>query len=80
MGYYTGKIKVRCEDRMCFAVNPKTLEPLACSTYDAYAFSDPDREPLETIDYGEWCRRKDEYDRLFSDTDRGRYLRAAAAT
>ena len=55
-GYYKGKVKVVCDDLMCFPVDPVTLEPLACSYYDAYAISDPDPEPIKTISYGEWLR------------------------
>ncbi len=54
MGYYAGKIKVVCDDLMCFPVDPVTLEALACSYYDAYAITDPDREPVKTIGYFEW--------------------------
>lgn len=58
MGYYTGKIKVIGSDRMCFPVDPKTLEALACSIYDAYAYTDPDTDPVETISFGEWTTRR----------------------
>lgn len=58
MSYYAGKIKVICEDNMCFAAHPVTLEPLSCSTYDLYAWSDPDPDPIETLHFLEWqCRR-----------------------
>ena len=57
-GYYAGKIKVVCADMMCFPVDPQTLEALACSSYDPYAISDPDPEPVETIGYFEWLKRK----------------------
>jgi hypothetical protein len=58
-GYYSGKIKVICNDLMCFPVNPTTLEPLSCESYDAYAITDPDSEPVETISHSEWCKRRD---------------------
>jgi hypothetical protein len=34
MSYYEGKIKVVGEDKMCFPVDPITLEPLAASSYE----------------------------------------------
>ncbi len=57
-GYYTGKIKVVCDDLMCFPVDPKTFEAISCGSYDAYAITDPDPEPLETIGTGEWYSRR----------------------
>ena len=57
-GYYTGKIKVVGEDRMCFPADPLTLQALSCGCYDPFALSDPDPEPLETISLGEWSRRR----------------------
>jgi len=39
MSYYKGKIKVVGEDKMCFPVDPITLEPLATSSYDPYPLS-----------------------------------------
>lgn len=59
MGYYAGRVKVVADDLMCFPAHPQTLEALACSTYDAYARSDPDPEPVETIGIGEWQKRRD---------------------
>lgn len=51
------KTIVRCPDRMCFPVDPKTLEPLRASCYDAYCFSDP--EPGVTyIELSDWNLRK----------------------
>lgn len=48
------KTKVRCVDRTVFEVNPATLEPLRCGTYDAYCYTDP--EPgVEYIEYADWC-------------------------
>ena len=57
-GYYTGKIKVVGEDRVCFPADPITLQALSCGCYDPFALSDPDPEPLETISLGEWSRRR----------------------
>lgn len=54
---FFGKIKVVGEDFMCFPVDPKTLMATSCSTYDPYAFSDPDSEAVETIGIGEYYRR-----------------------
>lgn len=58
MSYYAGKIKVIGEDKMCFAADPVTLEPLSCSTYDLHAWSDPDTDPIETLHFEEWQRRR----------------------
>lgn len=55
-GYYTGKIKVVCADMGCFPVNAKSLEALACTVYDPYAWSDPE-DAVETISYEEWVQR-----------------------
>jgi hypothetical protein len=59
MGYYKDRVKVVCPDLMCFPAHPKTLEAEACSCYDAYALTDPDSEPVETISLSEWQRRRD---------------------
>jgi len=58
--YYKGKIKVVGSDKMCFPVNPETLEPLACSSYDPYAWSNPEKEPIETISIEEYWQRKNQ--------------------
>lgn len=58
-GLYKDKIKVVCDDKMCFPVDPKTLKPVTSSIYDPYAWSDPDPEPLETITISELYRRQD---------------------
>lgn len=58
-GLYKDKIKVVADDKMCFPVDPKTLEPVTSSIYDPYAWSDPDPEPLETITISELYRRQD---------------------
>jgi len=58
-GYYEGKIKVVGIDFMCFPVNAVSLEPLACSCYDPYAWIDPDPYAVETISVGEWNKRRD---------------------
>ena len=47
------QLYVRCLDKMVFPINNKTLEPLRCSTYDAYCFSLPDDE-REYIDLSDW--------------------------
>jgi len=49
---YPGCIIVRCVDRMTFPVDPATLEPLACSCYDAHCYSDPEPAPLMSC--SEW--------------------------
>ncbi len=65
MSRYAGKIKVVGDDRMCFPADPKTLDPLGVSFYDAYAISDPEHCPVETISAGEWNRRRaEQLDRL----------------
>ena len=57
-GYYTGKIKVISHSNMmCFPAHPITLEPLACGTYDPYALTDPDTDPVQTMSYNEWSRK-----------------------
>jgi hypothetical protein len=66
-GYYAGKIKVVCEDRRCFPVDPKTMEALSTGCYDAYAFTDPDPEPVETISFTTWIRRKNALSRRGND-------------
>ena len=60
MGYYTGKIKVVSPTLQCFPVHPRTLRALACGSYDPWAWSDPEPDPIETIDTGEWQRRLNE--------------------
>lgn len=53
--YYKGKIKVIAgSDLMCFPADPRTYEPLDCSSYDPWAISDPDQSPVKTIGYAEW--------------------------
>lgn len=51
-GYYRGKIKVVGCDRLCFPVNPKTLEADNCGCYDPYPYDDD--EPIEIIGVDEW--------------------------
>lgn len=53
--YYAGKIKVVTESKMCFPVDPATLEPLAPSTRDLHWSDEP--EALEIISYATWLRR-----------------------
>ena len=57
MGYYSGYIKVVCGDMMCFPVNQNTLDAISCGCYDPYAWTDPDRDAIETITFDEWIRR-----------------------
>jgi hypothetical protein len=52
----TQDIKVICEDRMCFKVDPVTLDPRSCGYYDAYAFSDP--EDVPSMSHAEWCLKR----------------------
>ena len=64
---YKGKIKVVCvEDSTSFPVNPLTLEPTACCIYDRGALSvvNVDPDAVETIEFGEYLRRKALRDRL----------------
>jgi hypothetical protein len=49
------RLIVRCADRMCFPIDAQTLDPLACSSYDAYCFIDPHPN---TIDYADWVTRR----------------------
>lgn len=49
-------IYVRCPDRMCFWANAITLEPKACSVYDAFAFTDP--LPVPTLELHEWSDQR----------------------
>ena len=68
-GFYKQKIKVVCNDLMCFPVDPNTLEATSCSVYDPYAMTDPDPEPVETISHNEWIKRKDRlFDKMYKNT------------
>lgn len=59
MSLYEGKIKVVGEDKMCFAVDPITLEPLATSSYDPYPLSSRNMDgAVEIISTGEWNTRR----------------------
>ena len=49
------KLMVRCVDKMVFEINPTTLEPKTCSYYDAWCFSDPDKN-VKYINHAEWCK------------------------
>ena len=55
---YKNKIKVCGQDLICFPVNPETLEPENCGCYDPWAFTDPEKECLETISVTEWIKRQ----------------------
>jgi hypothetical protein len=73
MSYYAGKIKVVCADLMCFPVNPETLEATSTGCYDPWAWTDPDKDPVETISHGEWCLRLNKkWDRQLRDRYTGR--------
>jgi hypothetical protein len=61
MSYYEGKIKVVGTNMMCWPVSPVTLETLACSTYDPYAWIH--KEGIETISVEEWYKRRDNADK-----------------
>ncbi len=56
-GYYSGLIKVIGPDKMCFAVDPQTLEPVSGSVYDPYASRFRDGA-VEVISAAEWSRRR----------------------
>lgn len=59
MSYYEGKIKVVGEDKMCFPVDPVTLEPLATSCYDPYPLSPRNMDgAVEIIGVDEWSIRR----------------------
>lgn len=51
------KTKVRCSDRVVFEIDPVTLEAKTCSYYDAYCYSDPERD-VEYMEYATWCLKK----------------------
>jgi hypothetical protein len=59
MSRYTGKVKVVGTDLLCFPADPVTLDALGTCCYDAYAWSDIESGPVETIDVSEWSRRRD---------------------
>jgi len=54
-GYYSGKIKVVCPDKMCFPVDPQTLDALSTGCYDPYPYQEEDA--LEVISVGVWNAR-----------------------
>lgn len=54
--HYAGRIKVVTADNLCFAVDPKTLQALGCSTYDPYPYL-PGEGAVEIISTAEWHRR-----------------------
>jgi hypothetical protein len=56
-GYCSGLIKVIGPDKMCFAVDPQTLEPASRSVYDPYASRFRDGA-IEVISTAEWSRRR----------------------
>jgi hypothetical protein len=56
-GSYLNLIKVIGPDKMCFAVDPQTLEPVSGSVYDPYASRFRDGA-VEVISAAEWSRRR----------------------
>ena len=48
------KVLVRCPDRMVFPVHAVSGQPMRCSYYDAYCFTDP-RPDVKYLSYAEWC-------------------------
>lgn len=64
MNRYTGKLKVVCQNLMCFPADPKTLEATGCECYDPYAIIHPEEGPVETISLAEWHRRRLEVDKV----------------
>lgn len=57
MSYYEGKIKVVGEDKMCFWVDPITLEPFGVSSYEPHPFLNS-AGAAEIISTGEWDTRR----------------------
>jgi hypothetical protein len=53
------KLIVRCEDRTVFEVDQKTLDPKGCSVYDAYCFSDTEKDVMY-ISYADWVQKRNE--------------------
>jgi hypothetical protein len=53
------KILVRCVDKTVFPIDPVTLKPLRCGTYDAYCYSDPESDTIY-IDHSDWCLQRSE--------------------
>ena len=51
------KLIVRCPDRMVFEVDRKTLDPKRCSVYDAYCYTDPDKD-VEYMEYSDWVVKR----------------------
>lgn len=51
---------VRCAtDKTVFQISPITFEPLSCSYYDPYCFTDP-RTDVDYISYTEWLRIREQ--------------------
>lgn len=53
-----GHIRIRCEDKVCFWIDPETLEPQGVSVYDTWCFSDP--LPCRHMSYAEWTQKRTE--------------------
>lgn len=58
------RIKVLGEDRMCFWVDAKTLEPEQSSYFDPWAFSDP--EDVRSMHVNEWSTLR--YNKWLNET------------
>lgn len=74
MSIYQGKIKVVGADRMCFPVDPKTLEALSTESYDPYPHLQG-QGAREIISYSEWQLRRN---RQFQEQQRAYYKRLAS--
>jgi hypothetical protein len=49
------KLMVRCVNKMVFEIDSITLDPKTCAYYDAWCFSDPDKD-VKYINHAEWCK------------------------
>lgn len=57
---------VRCEDKMCFPINPITLDPVGVSCYDPWCFSDPKPDTIYH-EFSYWSnKRTEKYDQIIS--------------
>lgn len=53
------KTLVRCVDKSVFEINPITLEAKSCSCYDAYCYSDPEKD-VKYIEHSDWVKQRNE--------------------
>jgi len=61
--HFNMKTYVRCYDRTVFEINPDTLEPKSCGSYDAYCFIDPEPDVIY-IEHNDWVLlRNKQWDR-----------------